>query len=77
VKAIVEQVYSSSRGIDLVKIATESADQNTPIIRLLHLMIDELLPELSNSLLRVCITPCCIESSMINSYVIQGTARAG
>lgn len=52
VKVIIERVYSSSRGVDLVKIANESTDQNTPTIRLLHFMIDELLPELSNSLLR-------------------------
>eukprot|EP00597_Dinobryon_sp_UTEXLB2267_P012120 CAMPEP_0170113234 /NCGR_PEP_ID=MMETSP0020_2-20130122/9737_1 /TAXON_ID=98059 /ORGANISM="Dinobryon sp., Strain UTEXLB2267" /LENGTH=1097 /DNA_ID=CAMNT_0010339491 /DNA_START=44 /DNA_END=3337 /DNA_ORIENTATION=+ len=52
VKAIIEQVYSSPKGMDLVKVATESADPNTPTVRLLHLMIDELLPELSNSLLR-------------------------
>lgn len=55
VKFALERVFSSSKGMEIVRNLAECAEKEriNLSLKLIHLTIDELLPELSNSLLRV------------------------
>jgi hypothetical protein len=55
VKFAIERVLSSAKGAEIVSslAGLSEREQIAPSLRLIHMIIDELLPELSNSLLRV------------------------